>query len=139
MGVFIPDRARPSRAQLAKLALHLRLDIERVLAAPDTPLVAGDHELANLISQGVVPGRGGRARERRHLRLDVERRLAAGPPARRLCPPDLPGPARAPGVVAARDRRRDLRGGARGDRLTRKRPFSLQFGPNRGLPGLASA
>ncbi len=56
------------------LPLDLGLDVERWLSAPLPPLVAGDHELADLRSQPGVDGGPGEAAE---LLVHVERRLPA--------------------------------------------------------------
>src|SRR5215210_5247407 len=72
MAPAYPPRARRS-PQFANLALDLGLDVERLLARPLPPRVAGDHELADLLAQGGVHGRGGQTLQ---LRLHVERRLA---------------------------------------------------------------
>src|SRR4051794_3069873 len=86
MSVSIAETASAKRsAQLAELPVHFRLDVERLLALPHAPLVARDHELAHLVAEPLVGGRGGRhRRELRDLGIHVERRLPAGDAARRL-------------------------------------------------------
>src|SRR4051794_26720353 len=80
MRVSIPDCRREaraeSRADVPQLTVHLGLDVERVLSAPDPALVAGDHELAHLVPQRLVVTLR-LARERGHLGVHVEWRLAA--------------------------------------------------------------
>src|SRR3954467_8373210 len=66
-----------SGAEIAQLALHLGLHVDRFLALPDAPLVARDHELADLVAQALVGRRGRALGELRHLGLHVERRLPA--------------------------------------------------------------
>ena len=56
------------------LALDLGLDVQRRLAEALAPLVARDHEVANLAAQ---LGIDHRRRQPRELLVDVERRLAA--------------------------------------------------------------
>src|SRR5215211_560039 len=82
-----------SAAELAQLAIDLRVDVEGLLAAREPALVAGNHDLAHLLPQrrvlavgaGARSGsRGRRARQGGELGLDVERRLAAPLAARRL-------------------------------------------------------
>src|SRR4051812_39106966 len=87
MSVSIAETARPKRSpELAQLALHFGLDVERLLALPDAPLVARDHELTHFVPQAFVGSRGARRRsgELRDLGVDVERRLTAGHAPRRL-------------------------------------------------------
>src|SRR5215210_5487975 len=68
-----------SRTQIAKLTLDLGVHLERLLALPQPALVAGHHELADLLAQGGVP-RGRRAGQLVELGLHVERLLAASLP-----------------------------------------------------------
>src|SRR3954454_2524280 len=89
MPVFIAEtRAAPNRnrsgAQIVQLALDLRLHVERLLALPDAPLVARDHELSHLVAEPLVGRRRRRLGELGDLGLDVERRLPARDPPVRL-------------------------------------------------------
>src|SRR5579871_2856124 len=79
------NRGRPvvfrlQLAELAQLALDLRLDVERGLAVTLATVVAGQDEGAHLLAQlGIDRGNGGG--QARELLVDIERRLApAGPP-----------------------------------------------------------
>ena len=65
--------------EITQLTLDLGLHVERLLALAGPPLVAGDHELADLLAQPGVGRRRG-ARERRQLGVDVEPGHAAGLP-----------------------------------------------------------
>ena len=58
----IPDRRGDSGAEVADLALDLGLDVERLLAVARAPLVAGDHELADLVAQLGIDRRRGEQR-----------------------------------------------------------------------------
>src|ERR671934_2688831 len=82
MGVSIPDWRGKLRAKVAKLTVHLRLHVERLLAARDPALVAGLHELADLVPERFVVHL--RAEQRGHLGVHVEWRLAARLAARGL-------------------------------------------------------
>src|SRR5919198_4222089 len=84
MGVSIQDWASRSRTKVAELTVHLVLHVERLLAARDPALVAGDHELADLVPERLVAPSLGRTREPRHLRIHVERGLSARLAAGRL-------------------------------------------------------
>src|SRR6187551_451761 len=67
--------------QLAQLALHLPVHVERVLALADAPLVPRDHELAYLLGQPTVDARGPSrllGEEAVEFGVDVEGRLASG-------------------------------------------------------------
>src|SRR5436305_13923974 len=75
MGVSIPDRRLGLRANVTQLPVDLRLHVEWLLAAGDPALVAGYHELANLVSQPRVDAL--RAQQLGHLGIDVERWLPA--------------------------------------------------------------
>src|SRR5262245_1541069 len=73
MGRSLPDGRVPLPREVPELALDLLLDVERRLALALTALVAGLHELADLLAQARVDGRLGEPSE---LVLDVELGLA---------------------------------------------------------------
>src|SRR5581483_12186044 len=64
--------------EVAKLAVDLPLDVERLLALPPAPLVACHHHLAALLAQRAVGSAARpallRCEQRLDLRIDVERR-----------------------------------------------------------------
>src|SRR5436190_16250517 len=89
MGVSIAETGwartrKASGAEVAQLTLHLGLHVDRLLALPHPPLVAGDHELTDLLPQAFVRRRGRALGELRDLGVHVERRLAARHPPVRL-------------------------------------------------------
>src|SRR5439155_17357044 len=68
--------------QLPELALHLAVDVERLLSLANAPLVAADDELAHLLDQlrvGAQVGDRPLSEELRELRLDLKRRLPPNP------------------------------------------------------------
>src|SRR4051794_28937252 len=76
--------------QFPKLALDLRLHVERLLALSHAPLVAGDHELPHLVAKARVGRCRARLGELGDLGLDVEGRLSARHTPIRLRLDELP-------------------------------------------------